>query len=214
MFVVPIGARYRAVRDAGMSLEVQKRSSAMSVQRPVCPKPINPTFVAAAGRKKFRLDVPDEERRKVEAEGLRLSFRPRARLAEDEKRRSTGSEARRRGRMGQEETAIKKAEKTRTPFRIDIWSTGKSAKAGGDAELATSTAFEQALLFSDKLQQRLRTPDHVMAHLTGLLQHRSTHRSLQKNTRLSQMNSGRSISLRPLFPPRAFWFKRIPPVSA
>jgi hypothetical protein len=93
MFVVPIGARYRAVRDAG---------------RPVCPKPINPKFVAAAGRKNSGSTCPtkSDERHCVEAEGLRLSFRPRARLAEDEKRRSTGSEARRRGRMGQEETAM------------------------------------------------------------------------------------------------------------
>jgi hypothetical protein len=67
----------------------------------------------------------------------------------------------------------------------------QSAKARGDAELATTTAFfEQALLFLDKLQQRLRTPDHVMAHSMRLLQHRSTHRSLQKITRLSANEFG------------------------
>jgi hypothetical protein len=43
------------------------------------------------------------------------------RLAQDEERRCTGSEARRAGRMGQKDMAVKKTGKTRTHFayRID-----------------------------------------------------------------------------------------------
>src|SRR3954466_5366976 len=40
-------------------------------------------------------------RHRLEAQGLSISYRPLARLAQDEERRRTGSEARSRGRLGQ-----------------------------------------------------------------------------------------------------------------
>src|SRR5206468_7429070 len=45
-------------------------------------------------------------RHRLEAEGLSISFRPLARLAQNEERRYTGGEAGRGGRMGQKETAV------------------------------------------------------------------------------------------------------------
>jgi hypothetical protein len=56
-------------------------------------------------------------------QALSLSIRPLARLAQDEERRCTGSEAGRGRGMGEKEMAVK----TRTHFayRIDIWSKPK-----------------------------------------------------------------------------------------